>query len=148
METGDGVLAWRMLRRVGDYRKAWARRSWPGSGGNGLDIANLVAKEDPEMRTLGDETAHAAAQSAVGEVRCWRSLVIVEHASAFMLPPDASWNVRVQPDGLAGIGLLPLDRQFGGKSGTGFRTVHDGKLRGVREREVENPSFTPGQSKT
>ena len=25
METGDGVLAWRMLRLVGEYREAWAR---------------------------------------------------------------------------------------------------------------------------
>ena len=27
METGDGLLAWRMLRLVGEYREAWARHS-------------------------------------------------------------------------------------------------------------------------
>ena len=27
METGDGVLAWRMLRLVGEYREAWARHA-------------------------------------------------------------------------------------------------------------------------
>ncbi len=30
METGDGVLAWRMLRLVGEYREAWARRAAAG----------------------------------------------------------------------------------------------------------------------
>ena len=31
METGDGVLAWRMLRLVGEYREAWARHAAAGS---------------------------------------------------------------------------------------------------------------------
>ncbi|MCY4549866.1 MAG: hypothetical protein OXC28_15990, partial [Defluviicoccus sp.] len=92
METGDGVLAWMVLRQVGDYGEAW-RRHAVGAG------ASAVAEPGPfriRVQTEADLDADRF------EMLAW------ENPLARDGPASPFWRQHGMPVGLLEPGARPL----------------------------------------
>ena len=107
METGDGVLAWRMLRLVGEYREAWERHAAAGPspapepGPFRIRIQTEADMEAARFELLAWEDPHDAEGPAAP---FWRQ----EGMPAGALDPEAEPLAAMDREGAAVEGLRLL----------------------------------------
>ena len=111
METGDGVLAWMVLRQVGDYGEAW-RRHAVGAG------ASAVAEPGPFRIRVQTE---ADLEADRFEMLAW------ENPLKGRGPASPFWRQHGMPEGLLEPGARPLAALVGDRGSVeGLRLLGGG----------------------
>ena len=110
-ETGDGVLAWMVLRQVGEYREAWDRHAAAGVS---------VATEPGPFRIRIQTEADLEAERF--EMFAW------EDPRKADGPASAFWRQRGMPEGVLEPGAEPLVGLVGDRGSVEGLRLLDGDL--------------------
>ena len=112
METGDGVLAWMVLRQVGEYREAW--------GEHAADVGVPAASEPGPFRIRMQTEADLAAERF--EMLAWENPWKADG------PASAFWRQRGMPEAVLEPGAEPLVGLVGGRGSVEGLRLLDGDL--------------------
>ena len=110
-ETGDGVLAWMVLRQVGDYREAWDRHAAAGAS---------VATEPGPFRIRIQTKADLEAERF--EMFAWEDPWRADG------PASAFWRQDGMPEGVLEPGVEPLVGIVGDRGSVEGLRLLDGDL--------------------
>ena len=111
-ETGDGVLAWMVLRQVDDYREAWRR--------HGLDAGASAAPEPGPFRIRIQTEADLKAERF--EMFSWEDPWRADG------PASAFWRQDGMPEGVLEPGAEPLVGMVGDRGTVEGLRLLDGDL--------------------
>ncbi len=111
-ETGDGVLAWMVLRQIGDYREAWRRHA---------AAAGLSAALEPGPFRIRIQT-EADLEADRFEMFAWEDPWNADG------PASAFWRQRGMPEGVLEPGAEPLVELVGDRGSVEGLRLLDGDL--------------------